>query len=129
MAGQRAWDVRAADHDQPGSERAKASFLDLLHTPDGLTGVQSTHRRPIQQAIESCLGGRPQVLTLAARKIQAGQSQAVPDQGPGTRVHKRDHAWPAITWAKRAWRHVSLSISAIRSMPNRNSGPDVSALP
>jgi hypothetical protein len=30
---------------------------------------------------------------------------------------------------KRAWHYISLSISAIRSMPNRSSGPDVSALP
>ena len=61
---------------------------------------------------------------------------AGPGSGPARprhKVSKRDHTHRgelvAYHLGKRAWRHVSASISAIRSMPNRNSGPDVSALP
>src|SRR6516165_8035823 len=68
VAGQRVGGVRAADHDQFGGERPEA--LDLLHTLDGLAGVNSTQRRPVQQPIESRLGDRSQIRTLAARKIQ-----------------------------------------------------------
>jgi len=61
-------------------------------------------------------------------KIQAGQVRRsrirARAQGPQARPPLADSHL-----GERAWRHVSLSISAIRSMPNRNSGPDVSALP
>ena len=75
VAGQRVGGVRAADHDQLGSERAEP--LDLLHAPDGLAGVDSAQRRPVQQPIESCLGDRSQVLILTARKIQVEPGQGV----------------------------------------------------
>jgi hypothetical protein len=68
VAGQRVGGVRATDHDQLGSERAEP--LDLLHALDGLAGVDRAQRRPVQQPIEGCLGDRPQVLILTARKIQ-----------------------------------------------------------
>jgi hypothetical protein len=70
---QRVGGVRAAEHDQFGSERAKS--LDLLHALDGLAGVQSTQRRPVQNAVERCLGDRSQVLTFTARKIQVEPGQ------------------------------------------------------
>ena len=57
VAGHRVGGVRAAGHDQLGSERAKP--LDLLHVLDGLAGVDSAQLRPIQQPIDSCLGARP----------------------------------------------------------------------
>jgi hypothetical protein len=82
---QRVGGVRAADHDQLGSERAKP--LNLLHALDSLIGVDSASRRPVQQPVLSCLGYRPQVLTLTARKIQAG-----PDQG----MRRRERAVLAV---------------------------------
>jgi hypothetical protein len=75
VVGQRVGGVRAADHDQLGGERAEP--LDLLHPLDGLAGVPRTQRRPVQEPIQSRLGDRPQVLTLAARKIQVEPSQGV----------------------------------------------------
>jgi len=67
---QRVGGVRAADDDQLGSEWAKP--FDLLHALDSLIGVECAQRRTVQQPVERCLGDRPQVLTLTARKILWG---------------------------------------------------------
>ena len=51
----------------------------------------------------------------------------------GLTVPRRDRTRPGELTShhlgKRAWHHISSSISVMRSMPNRRSGPDVSALP
>jgi hypothetical protein len=75
VAGQAVGGVRAADHDQLGSERAEP--LDLLHALDGLAGVEGAQRRAVQQPVERGRGDRPQILTLTAGKIQAGPGQGM----------------------------------------------------
>ena len=75
VMGQRVGGVRAAEHDQFGSERAES--LDLLHALDGMAGVHCAQRRPVQHAFERGLGDCAQILTFTARKVQVEPGQGM----------------------------------------------------
>jgi len=67
--------IRAADHDQLGSERAEPCHL--LHALYGLIGVEGAQRRTVQDPVERGLGDRAQVFALAAGEIQLQPAQGV----------------------------------------------------
>ncbi len=108
-------DARRADYDQLGSERAEP--LDLLHALDGLAGPIARSAAPSSSPSRAASATAPQVLTLTARKIQAGPGCAA----GGTRRPRRGGR-SAQRAAEQPARCVAAAPAPTTPQPRRENG-------